>query len=228
MMRVLPVALLFSLPLFAHDPDTLGDAVGRFGSDDPEVREAASRTVRTHLEQTLAPVLEAMQSKDPEVRRRAHDAVASLLPYEVESPKFEGQDLGVLLGQARGRGRLPVQIVVQGVRGGRGRVRVVGAVSGEEAATLNSFGMGGGAIRERFVRRQLRLAQGRGYLVTKVMKDTSAKELGLELDDIILRVNGEPAMQPDTVARLLGEPSGWQDVRIRVLRDGALVDLPGR
>ncbi|MHC4223356.1 MAG: hypothetical protein ACYSUN_05145, partial [Planctomycetota bacterium] len=127
-MRVLPIALLVSLPLFAHDPGTLGDAVARFGSDDPEVRETASRTVRTHLEQRLAPLLEAMHSRDPEVRRRAHDAVASLLPHHAEeSLEFEGQDLGVLLRQARGRGRPQLQIVVQGVQGGRGQVKVVGA-----------------------------------------------------------------------------------------------------
>jgi len=228
MMRVLPIALLLALPLFALDRDSLGEAVARFGSDDPGVRETASRTVRTHLEQQLAPLLEAMHSKDPEVRRRAHDAVASLLPYEVETPSFEGQDLGVLLGQARGRGGVPLQIVVQGVRGGRGRMVVVGAVSGEEAAKLRTFGVDGGAIHERFVRRQLRLAQGRGYVVTKVMKDTGAKKLGLEPDDIILRVNGEPAMRPNEVARLLGEPAAWQDLRVRVLRDGELVDLPER
>jgi S1-C subfamily serine protease len=107
-------------------------------------------------------------------------------------------------------------------------VKVVGAVSGEEVATLRAFGVDGGAVHERFVLRQLRLAQGRGYLVTKVMKDTEAKRLGLEPDDIILRINGEPTMRPNTVVSLLGEPATWQDLRVRVLRDGELVDLPGR
>jgi hypothetical protein len=228
-MRALPVALLFSLPLFAHDPGTLNDAVTRFGSDDPGVRDTASRTVRMHLEQELAPLLEAMRAKDPEVRRRAHDAIASLLPHhEEEITEFEGQDLGVLLRQAGGRGGQRFQILVQGVRGRRGGMRVVGAVSPEEAATLRSFGVDGAAIHERFVRRQLRLAKGRGYLVTKITKDTAAGRLGLARDDIVLRINDQPVLRPNQVARVLGEESTWPDVRMRVLRDGELVDLPGR
>ena len=223
-MRVLPITLLVCLPLLAFDAGSLRDAVGRFGSDDPDVREEASRVVRTHLERELAPLLEALSSKDPEVSRRAHDAIASLLPYTVEAPEPKLEDIGVVLRQAKGR----IRLVVQGRPGRWGRMRVIQGIPEEKLANLKQFGIEGRAVHERFLRRQLRLGAGRGFLLTGVMKDTTAAELGLEQDDIILRMNDEPAMQPGDVVRLLDEPDTWPDLKVRVLRDGDVVDLPQR
>lgn len=221
-MRWIPLFLLaLCLPLSAGDADVLNSAVEAFRHDSVGVRESASKAVRRWLEAELAPLLKAMKSKDPEVARRARDAITGLLPWE---------DAGDENGVIRQAGNVFQVVNVAG----RNNVRVIfnngQAVwvqnNQQHQKTIGRFGVQGYACQQPLLRRQLGLAAGRGYVVTGVTKGSAAQQLGLRVHDIILSIDGKPVMMPHTFSAMLAKQIGWLKLRIRLLRDGKLMQLP--
>lgn len=221
-MRLLLVSLLLSLALVAGEASPLAASVARFGDDRADVREAASLAAAQHVRRELAPLLEALRAGDPEVRRRARAILESLLPSqpEPEEPPVEG----------------PGQFII--VRGGggniqiRGRaIQILGGVAGvdqEDVEQLRQFGVQGHWARDETLRRQLQLADGRGFAVQTVDEESVAHRIGLRAHDIVLRVSGKPVMRIAEFVAALGPEGDWPHARLTVLRDGEVLNLPQR
>ncbi|MHC4959115.1 MAG: PDZ domain-containing protein [Planctomycetota bacterium] len=204
--------LLLALPLNAGDRDVLKRAARDFAHDDFDVREAATRAVKRHLQRELSPLLEAMHAKDPEVSRRAREALASFLP--------EGETAADVLEEVWGvRGNV---IIVQGgnriVFNNERQVDKVGQ-------KLQQFGVQGYPVQDPLTRSQLGLAAGRGYAVTRVTKGSAAAQLGLQANDIILKVQGRAVSMPAALLAALGPQAKWLEAGVRVLRRGKPRDL---
>ena len=222
-MRWMPLFLLaLCLPLSAGDADVLNAAVKSFESDSGAVRQNASTAVRRYLEKELAPLIKAMKSTDPEVARRAREAITGLLPWE---------DAGDQNGVIRQAGNVFQVVNV----GGRNNVRIIlnngQAVwvqnnQQQHAKTIGRFGVSGYPCQQRLVRLHLGLAAGRGYVVSKVQKGSSAQKIGLLVNDIILSIDGRPVMMQHTFSALLAKQIGWLKLRIRLVRNGKLMQLP--
>jgi len=226
-MRALVLTLL-AVPLLAGAPDPLANAVREFESDYPARRDAATRVVRGILQERLGPLLEAMRSSDPEVSRRARECIESFLPTRPEAAPQQADDgpggpVVFVNGQNQGR------VVLRVVQANGQRLRIVnGRWEAEEGyERLKAFGVEGEAALDSTLRRHLRLAEGRGFLVRKVEDESPASRLGLEAEDILLRIDGKPVMKPEEVEGALGgEEAAWMHRRVRILRDGEIKDLP--
>jgi hypothetical protein len=225
-MRALGFLLLLLLPLSAGEIDDLARAVAKFDSDHAGEREAASQTVRRHLQAALAPLLAALKSDDPEVSRRAREAIASLLPERKAEPEASGNVGGNVIIGFGGRANQRFRFVVQ--QGKRGNVVFVQGGNEKENAALKKYGLEGYAVDDVLLRRQLRLAAGRGFAVNKVLRDTAAARLGLKTHDIILSVGGKPVQRADRLLKALGKEETWKGLEMVVLRDGKVVGLGAR
>lgn len=227
-MRALVLALL-AVPLLAGAPDPLADAIRDFGSDYPARRDVATQVARGILQGRLAPLLEAMRSADPEVSRRARECIESFLPGRPAASAEQAEDGPggpVVFVNGRNQGG----VVLRVVQANGQRLRIVnGRWAPEEGyARLKAFGVEGEAALDSTLRRHLRLAEGRGFLVQKVGDGTPAARLGLKAEDILLRIDGKPVMKPEDVEGALGEEKeAWPLRRFRLLRDGEIKDLPG-
>jgi len=218
-MRFAVLAFIACAPLFAAGKPTLAEAVAAFGSDVADERDAASRAARRLLERELAPLLAAMESVDPEIKRRAREAIASFVPAHEEPVAQSEVDGNVIVLQAANlRGNLRVW-----VRGAGGRV--VLRRDGQDDGTLTRFGIHGGPATDVLLRKQLRLARGRGYVVTKTDEDSAASQLGLQVHDIVLRVGDTPVQFARELTKALGQKQGWSDLVFHVLRDGEVKRL---
>jgi hypothetical protein len=232
-MRALGFLLLLLLPLSAGETDELARAVARFGSDSAGEREAASQAVRRYLQAELGPLLVALKSDDPEVNRRAREAIASLLPAEKqaeEEAEVSGNNpwgnMIVGIGNARGRAVQNFRFVLRGPR--KGQLVVVGAADEKQTAALKKFGVEGYPVDDALVRRQLQLAEGRGFAVTKVFPGTAAARIGLQVHDVVLAIGGRPVKGTGRVLKALGKEEAWNGLEIRVVRVGRVVTLRGR
>ena len=68
--------------------------------------------------------------------------------------------------------------------------------------------------------RALKVAEGKGAIVTGVQKDTPSARAGLEQDDIITAVNGEPVESSHALTRDIGFRSPDETVKLTVQRAG--------
>jgi hypothetical protein len=223
-MRALGFLLLLLLPLSAGETDVLARAVAKFKSDYAAEREAASQAVRRHLEAELAPLLAALESDDPEVSRRARRAIASLLPAEEEEAKPEGSgNFGggnMIIGVG---GNQRIRFVVK--RGKGGQIVVVQGGDERQTEALKKYGLEGSAVEEMLVRRQLQLAAGRGFGVSKVLPGTAAARLGLQVYDVVLAIGDRPVQRLEQVVKALGGKETWDSLEMRILRAGQVVKL---
>ncbi|MHC4136787.1 MAG: PDZ domain-containing protein [Planctomycetota bacterium] len=224
-MRALGFLLLLLLPLSAGETDALAQAVDGFRSDHAGEREAASQAVRRHLRAELAPLLAALESGDPEVSRRAREAIASLLPgpkkEEPEASSNVGGNVIVGLGgAAKQRFRF---FFKQAGKGGQ----VVFLQGGDQKQTeaLKKYGLEGQPVHDTLVRRQLQLAAGRGFAVTKVLPGTAAARIGLQAYDVVLSIGDRPVQELNRVLKALGKKETWGSLGMRILRAGSLVTL---
>ncbi len=227
-MRALGFLLLLLLPLSAGETDPLARAVARFNSDYAAEREAASQTVRKLLEAELGPLLAALKSDDPEVSRRARRAIASLLPPGAEEQReAEGSAGGgnMIIGVGGAANRQFRVIVKQG-KGGQ--IMFVQGGNDQQHEALKKYGIEGESIDPTLVRRQLQLAAGRGFGVTRVLPGTAAARLGLKACDIILSIGDRPVRHPDKVLKALGKKEAWDSLEMTILRTGKVVKLGGR
>lgn len=224
-MRALGFLLLMLLPLSAGETDALARAVGSFQSDYASEREAASQTVRKLLQAELAPLLAALGSDDPEVSRRAHEAIRSLLPgtKKEAEPEASGNAGNVIIGLG---GNQKFRFIVKQGKGGQ--VFFVQGGNDKESKELKKYGLEGQPITETLVRRQLQLAAGRGFGVTKVLPGTAAARLGLQAYDIVIAIGDRPVKDPKQVLKALGKKETWAGVEMRVLRVGKVVKLGGQ
>ena len=214
--------LILCLPLLAGDEPTLQQAIADFGSDVAAERDAASRAVRRRLEGDLAPLLEAMRAKDPEVSRRARDAIASFLPRRDVPEPAQLEQAGNVIWLRAFKGR-NVRVVLQAGGGFGGRLVVDGADDPSEP--IKKFGVDGYTVTDPLVRSQLGLGRGRGYAVNKVEPESAAEKVGLQKHDIVLRIGDTPVMQVKDVAKALGPKAKWNDLALRVLREGQVKRL---
>jgi hypothetical protein len=227
-MRALGFLLLLLLPLSAGETDALARAVAKFNSDDAGEREAASQAVRKHVQLELAPLLAAVESNDPEVSRRAREAIASLLPEKKteEEPGASGNAGGnVIVGVGGGRARAiqNFRFILRG--NNKGQLVFMRGGDEKQITALRKYGVEGYAIDELLVRRQLQLADGRGFAVTKVLPGTAAARIGLQALDIVLSVRGRPVQTADQVLKALGKKETWNGMEMRIVRVGKLMTL---
>lgn len=225
-MRALGFLLLLLLPLSAGETDRLARAVARFNSDYAAERDAASQTVRELLQAELGPLLAALKSDDPEVSRRARRAIASLLPpgrEEQEAAERSAAGGGNMIIGFGGAANRQFRVIVKQGKGGQIMFLQGGDQKQNEA--LRKFGLEGDSIDDTLVRRQLQLAAGRGFGVTKVLAGTSAARLGLKAYDIILSIGDRPVQRLDKVLQALGKKEAWGDLRMTILRVGKVVQL---
>ncbi|MHC4974193.1 MAG: PDZ domain-containing protein [Planctomycetota bacterium] len=224
-MRALGFLLLLLLPLSAGETDALARAVGGFKSDYAGEREAASQTVRKLLQAELAPLLAALESDDPEVKRRAREAIRSLLPgsKQEEAPEASANAGNVIIGLG---GNQQFRFVVKQGKGGQ----VVFLQGGDDKQNkeLQKYGLEGRPITDTLVRRQLQLAAGRGFGVTKVLPGTAAARLGLQAHDVVLAIGGRPVKELKQVLKALGKKETWNGLEMRILRVGQVVKLGGK
>jgi len=231
-MRALGFLLLLLLPLAAGETGALARAVAKFDSEQAAEREAASQAVRRHLRTELAPLLAALRSDDPEVSRRAREAIESLLPERKtgeEEPDAAGNAGGnviVGIGGARGRAIQNLRFVLQANR--KGQLVFVRGGDEKQATALRKYGLEGHPVEEALVRRQLQLADGRGFAVTRVLPGTAAARIGLQAHDIVLSIRGRPVQETGKVLKALGEQETWNGLEMRILRAGELATLGGR
>lgn len=221
-MRALGFLLLLLLPLSAGETDALARAVGGFKSDYAGEREAASQTVRKLLQAELAPLLAALESDDPEVKRRARRAIRSLLPgsKKGEAPEASANAGNVIIGLG---GNQKFRFVVKQGKGGQ----LVFLQGGDDKQNkeLRKYGLEGQPITDTLVRRQLQLAAGRGFGVTKVLPGTAAARLRLQAYDIVLAIGERPVKELKQVLKALGKKETWNGLEMRILRAGQLVKL---
>ena len=224
-MRLTFLLLLLCLSLSAGNSHPLDAAVKSFSSDELAERQAATRTVRRHLEAALAPLLAAMKSDDPEVARRAREALEGLLPRS-KKPINDG-----IPGEVINKGGW-IQIAQGGaqirflIKGQNGRLVVQGGAQQKKiAALMTKYGLQGHACVQVLVRKQLGLAEGRGYVVTRVDRRLAANRAGLRAHDIILSIDGKPVLQPAAVVAALGKQMTWGGKKFRVMRAGKVVSL---
>ena len=224
MRYAIPALLVLCLPLAAGDPDVLALAVAKFGSDYPEVRGAGTTETRAYLETRLAPLLAALESKDPEVSRRARCAIETLLPHHevTKSTGAAGQQGQVIVfNQGGRRGRM---VIRQVWINGKMQMRVEN--QHQVYDKLKKFGAEGVAAAETTLRMQLGLAEGRGFIVHKVVAGSAAARLGLLAHDIIVRIDDTSVMELTKVVKALGAKETWDGRRLRVFRRGKVIDLP--
>ena len=223
-MCALGPAFLLALPLLAGDGAPLAEAVRAFESDHPARRDAASRIVQELPQERLAPLIEALRSDDPEVRSRARQSLEAFLPARPSSAEEEEHQAGAIVLRGNRQNRVVVRLV-QG--NGQQLKNVNGRLVPDNAyERLKEFGADGEAAADPTLRRHLRLAAGRGFLVTDVKEDSRAWRLGLRAEDIVLRIDDAPVMTPEDVEGALGEEKeAWMKKTFRILRDGELKDL---
>ena len=223
-MRAVGFLLLFLLPLSAGETDALTRAVAGFNSDHAAEREAASQSVRQHLQRELGPLLAALESDDPEVSRRAREAIASLLPEKKEEPEASDNVGGNMIVGLGGGGNQRFRFVLkQGGKGGQ--IMFLQGADNKQAAALKKYGIEGMGVHDALVRRQLQLAAGRGFGVTKVLPDTAAARIGLQAYDLVLSIGDRPVLGVDRVLKALGKKETWKGLEMRILRAGKLMTL---
>lgn len=74
--------------------------------------------------------------------------------------------------------------------------------------------------------RSLHLPPYRGLLVVDIRKGFPAEKAGLKKDDIILDYNNHPVGFRMQLTKLVGETAPGTTSRLRVMRDGKIIDLP--
>jgi len=228
-MRTPYVALLLCVPLMAGGSGGLDGIVSRFGDDRPSVRDAASEEAARLVREHLAPLLAAMEAPDPEVVRRARAVIQSLLPRETREQEQEedpdalvaGMGRGIILVNGNVRGRRAIRIAGQ-----QGIQVMIADENEDEPQNLRAFGLAGQEACDPLVRRQLRLAAGRGFVVEAVSADSDAQRLGLRPLDILLRVGDRPVMTAKSVDDAIGAREGWAGLVVHLLRDGEVLSLP--
>lgn len=228
-MRALGFLLLFLLPLSAGETGLLARSVAKFKSDHAAERDAASQAVGRFLRAELAPLVAAVRSDDPEVSRRAREAIASLLPpgKTVEQEDEEsGGNMIIGIGGPGGRAARNLRFVLRANR--KGQLVFVQGGDQKQNEALKKYGLEGYGITETMVRRQLQLADGRGFAVSKVVRETAAARIGLERHDIILSIGGRPVQRADQVVKALGKPETWKRLAMSILRAGKVVALGAR
>jgi len=223
-MRAVGFLLLCLLPLSAGETDALTRAVARFNSDHAGEREAASQSVRQHLQRELGPLLAAIESDDPEVSRRAREAIASLLPEKQEEPEASDNVGGNMIVGLGGGGKFRV-VIKQAGKGGQ--VMFLQQADNKQIEALKKYGLEGEPVRDTLVRRQLQLAAGRGFGVRNVLPDTAAARSGLRAYDVLLSIGGQPVQKLDRVLKALGKKETWKGLEMRILRAGKLMTLGG-
>lgn len=67
-------------------------------------------------------------------------------------------------------------------------------------------------------RRNLKLNDKEGILVSRVVEDGPADKAGLKMGDIITKVNGVPVNRPDRLQRQIGKKAPGTDVELEILR----------
>ncbi len=214
--------VFFCLPLSAGDRKPLEEAIRAFGSDELAARQAATRTVRELLEKELAPLIKAMSAEDPEVARRAREVVEGLIPH-----RGEKETAAPVAVNGNWGGRQIIRLVANNgvqvwVRGQNG-VWVAHKQGQKHAQRVNQFGVQGYPCTQPLLRKQLGLAAGRGYVVTKVTPGSVAKKAGLKVHDIILAIDDHPVMQISSLYKRLGELATWPNRAIRIMREGQVL-----
>jgi len=224
-MRTVGFLLLVLLPLSAGETDALTRAVAGFNSDHAAEREAASQSVRQHLQRELGPLLAALESDDPEVSRRAREAIASLLPgAKNEAPEASDNAAGNMIVGFGGGGNLRV-VIKQAGKGGQ--VMFLQHGDNKQTEALKKYGLEGEPVHDKLVRRQLQLAAGRGFGVRSVLPDTAAARRGLRAYDVLLSIGGRPVQKLSRVLKALGKKETWKGLEMRILRAGKLMTLGG-
>ncbi|MGQ0612835.1 MAG: hypothetical protein ACT4PV_03700 [Planctomycetaceae bacterium] len=231
-MRTTLIALALALPILGSDRPLLERAVELFRSDSPKDRDDGSRMAKSFVETSLRPLVDALDDDDPEVRRRAREAVISVLadrsdlPEEVQ-PQSEFWGLG-------GGGGGPIIINQRGV-GGRVRIQVFNNgnllldESDQAGQALNQvIGIQGVPATDAALRTHLRLAEGRGFLVTTVDPNARGAKLGLSAYDIVTTLNGRPVMEAQDLVAILGEDPDWECLVFGVIREGESIRLSGQ
>jgi len=73
-----------------------------------------------------------------------------------------------------------------------------------------------------------RLPDGRGVLVELVVADSPAEKAGIEVEDVIVAVNGEPLRDSDYFASIIADTAPGEQIRLSVIRDGRQIDLKAK
>ncbi len=225
-MRTTLLALALALPILASDRPLLERAVELFRSDSPKDREDGSRIAKIFVETSLRPLVDALEDADPEVRRRAREAVVSVLADRSDLPEAAQpqSDVWALGG--------PVIINQRGIGGARVRLQVFNNgnlmidESDQAGHALNQvIGIQGVPAADGALRTQLRLAEGRGFLVTSLDENARGAKLGLALHDIVTTINGRPVFEAQDLVTALGEDPDWERLVIALIREGEPIRL---
>jgi len=166
------------------------DLITQLGDKDFKKREAASAELKAIGKPAVAQLTAAQKHEDPEVSTRASELLDAINPPAAASNEAPAAARVARLG---GRGGM----LVMRVQGNAGQAQgnavqvqmgVVGAPV--EAPAMLEFGT--------------RLEQqDKGVRVTEVKADTDAAKLGLQKDDVILKLNDKAMCSPDDIAATL-------------------------
>jgi S1-C subfamily serine protease len=122
-----------------------------------------------------------------------------------------------------GGGNQRFRLVVKQGKGGQ--IMFVQNGDQKQNEALKKYGLEGYAVDDTLVRRQLQLADGRGFGVTKVLPNTAAARLGLEAYDIVIAIGDRPVKGVKQVVKALGKKEAWDALGMRILRAGQIVKL---
>jgi serine protease Do len=75
-----------------------------------------------------------------------------------------------------------------------------------------------------FVERNLNLDEPMGVLVLDVVTDSPADDAGLKTNDVILELNGQTVADADQLRELVAETSPGKSVKLKISRDGQLLN----
>ena len=215
-MRTTALFFLFCSFAVAGDAGPLDQALEKFKSRDPKVRDAGQREMDTELRRILAPILKALDHDDPEVRRRARKALLALVPNAPVEKVEQRAEVDVRNRFAAARVQLLAVQALGRVRKkearNEGRIQRDAAKKGKRF--LASFGLTGG------LGFGLRLVRGgapvSGYVVHGARR--TAATFGLRRGDIILKVNGLKIANADNMRVAFGDKP--QEAKIEVFRGG--------
>ncbi|MEZ5402943.1 MAG: Do family serine endopeptidase [Bryobacteraceae bacterium] len=88
------------------------------------------------------------------------------------------------------------------------------------------FGFSGRAVSDA-ERESLKLADGRGVMVTQVQEETFAEDIGLRPNDVIVSINREPVNTIDDIKRVQATLKPGSAVAFRVMRPSPLTGRTG-
>jgi serine protease Do len=76
--------------------------------------------------------------------------------------------------------------------------------------------------------RRLGLRQERGALITEVIANTGASAAGLQIDDVVIKWNGEPVESAMELTRLLRETPAGRNLKLTLVRGGREMEVEAK